>query len=273
MSRYALKIGTPLIAHYLSQQVQNQFDRIAITRLINSAATGIYSFAYTIANILQIIFYSINNVFTVWSYERLKAQEYERLRTCAKKYIALMVFLTIGLMSISKELIMIAGHSSYWEGQYVFLPITVGIFLLFLYTIPVIIEYYFKETKYIALMTCIAAGVNIVTNYIFIPKYGYIAAAYTTMLSYGVQFTAHWFISLQIMKKYGLPQIYKFTDFLAPFAEVLLAALAISYLNGYPVIKYCALLIYIALMFCKYREDITVIIKKHFLKGGSDVKQ
>ena len=46
--------------------------------------------------------------------------------------------------------------------------------------------------------TIIAAATNMVLNLTFIPKYGYIAAAYTTLFSYIIYFLLHMYISKRL---------------------------------------------------------------------------
>jgi len=44
----------------------------------------------------------------------------------------------------------------------------------------------------------LAAALNVVLNYIFIPRYGYIAAAYTTLATYLLYFIFHYFLAKKI---------------------------------------------------------------------------
>ena len=52
-------------------------------------------------------------------------------------------------------------------------------------------EYYYKKTKLIALGTMLAAGMNILLNAVFIPTFGYVAAAYTTVACYLLYYLLH----------------------------------------------------------------------------------
>ena len=72
-------------------------------------------------------------------------------------------------------------------------------FILFLYNIIVTAEYYSKKTSYIMIGTMIAAIINIITNYLFINKYGFIAAAYTTLFSYFCYLILHIIISRKLL--------------------------------------------------------------------------
>lgn len=260
MAKYAAGIGFPLIWHYLSQQIQSQFDRIAISKLVDNASTGIYSFAYTIASVLQVIFYSVENVWSVWMFSQMEAKNYKKIREVSKKYMLLIAVIAIAMLVVSKELIFLVGSEKYRISEEVFIPILIGIFLLYLYTIPVSIEYYYKKTKYIALMTAISAVVNIVLNFLMIPIWGYAAAAYTTMISYAVQFIGHWIISKKILKNYGIKNVYYLKDIVAIFLLVCFSGVLVSFLNKYPFVKYMVFTIIAILIICKTKEDLYSLI-------------
>lgn len=270
MARYGMHIGFPLIWHYLSQQVQNQFDRIAITKLIGASSTGIYSFAYTIANILQVVFYSTENVWSVWLYEQMSKKKYSEIREASRKYMLLIACIAIMMLVGSREVIMIMGDKEYWEGSIIFIPILIGIFLLYLYTIPAGIEYYYKKTKYIALMTAVAAFVNISLNFLLIPILGYIIAAYTTMISYAVQFTAHWFISNRILKNEGVPKVFYLSDLMKIFSMVCSAGIVVNFTNPFPVIKYGIFVIFFSVLGYKNRNNVMILLNS-IKKGRSKI--
>ena len=265
MAKYAIAVGFPLIWHYLSQQIQNQFDRIAITNIVGSSYTGIYSFAFNIANILNVIFYSTENVWGVWFFGKMAEGEYKKIRKISKKYMLLITAIATLMLIGSREVIMIMGDKSYWEGQVIFIPLLISIYLLYLYTIPVGIEYYYKQTKYIALMTAIAAAINVSLNYALIPKFGYIAAAYTTMLSHAVQFVAHWFIAKRILRKEGINKVFYFSDLMKAFSAVCICGVGVAFLNPYPVIKYSVFVVLFVVGMYFYRNDMKMLIDM-FLK-------
>ena len=62
------------------------------------------------------------------------------------------------------------------------------------------IELHLKKTWYISFGTIMAAGINIVLNYIFVQRYGFVAAAYTTLFCYFVLMILHHFISRYVLK-------------------------------------------------------------------------
>lgn len=238
MAKYALAFGLPLVWHYLSQQIQSQFDRIMITKMVDASATGIYSFIYTIANIFQILFYSTDNVWGVWMLGRMDDKDYKTIEKKASQYMLLITTIACAMMIVSKELIMIVGPSKYLRGADLFVPIILGMFFLFLYTIPVGVEYYFKETKYIGGTTFLAALVNIITNYVFIKIFGYTAAAYTTLLSYFIMFVLHWFIAKMILKKHSIQFFFNFKSFALYIFMTVTVGIGVIALNSHPIVKY-----------------------------------
>ena len=49
------------------------------------------------------------------------------------------------------------------------------------------IVYFYKKPKYVMIGSVTAVVINIILNYIFINLYGYLAAAYTTLICYLIQ--------------------------------------------------------------------------------------
>ena len=57
---YSLKYGIPLIPHALSGFILAQFDRIIINNLCGNYQAGLYSFAYNIGMIMNVIVLAMN---------------------------------------------------------------------------------------------------------------------------------------------------------------------------------------------------------------------
>jgi O-antigen/teichoic acid export membrane protein len=93
------------------------------------------------------------------------------------------------------------GTKEYNGADYCLMPIIVGGYFAYLYTIPVQIQYYYEKTKLIGIMSVLAALLNICLNAVFIPYFGYIAAAYTTAVTYIIYFGFHSLVSYKISKE------------------------------------------------------------------------
>lgn len=195
---WGLNYSLPLVPHGLSQVILSQFDRIMINKMINSASAGIYSFAYNIFTILLVTYQSLDNVWAQWFYERMNEKNYAEIKRISGLYVLTLFIFTACVLLVCPELILILGSAKYADSIYCAIPIIVGGFCSFLYLIPSGVEYYYEKTKYIAVGSVAAAVLNIILNYFFIKTFGYIAAAYTTLVTYFLYFIFHFAFARKI---------------------------------------------------------------------------
>lgn len=181
---FALKYSLPIVPHGISQVLLAQFDRIMIRKMVSDEAAGIYSLAGNIKIIISVITSSISTVWTTWFFTEMGKKNTRDIRKRATQLTILFAILTVGLMAISPELIFILGGKEYALAKYVAIPMVVDGFVLFIYEIVSSGEYYAQKTLYIMYGTIASAILNVILNYIFIQKYGFIAAAYTTLFAY-----------------------------------------------------------------------------------------
>ena len=203
--KFGIKYSLPIISHGVSQVLLSQFDRIMIRSLDSNASAGIYSLAGNIRIILTVISESISTAWSTWFFEEFDKGNKSIIQKRATQLVWVFAFLSIGMMAVSPELILLLGGKNYELGKYVAYPMIIDAFILFMYNVIVPSEYYMKKTKYIMLGTMVAASINIITNYIFIKKYGFVAAAYTTLFSYVCYVVLHLIISRKLVKFFIIP--------------------------------------------------------------------
>ena len=189
--KFCLGVSLPLVLHGLSQYVLNQSDRVMITWLRDASETAVYSVIYNIGMLSTAVSYALEGVWVPWFTDNLKAGKRDEINVYAKKYTQFMTLIMCGIVMVSPEIIKIMSPKSYWEGMSIVPPIVFSNFFIFVYTLYVNIEHFHKKTRFIAVNTLTAAVVNLVLNYLLIPKFGYVAAAYTTLVSYFVSLVMH----------------------------------------------------------------------------------
>ena len=214
-ARYAFHICIPLFFQAIAADVLSTFDCIMITYFKSASQTAVYNVAYSISMILLSVTGAINSVWIPWFTQKMKNEENEMITDYIPKYIDVALAATIGILSVAPEFIRWFLAESYAGGVYYIVPITLAAFVIFLYSIANDIEYYYKKFKSMAFNTMISATVNIVLNYIFIPKYGAIAAAYTTLISYIISMIIHFYFAKKVC-----PQLIKANHYV--FASVTL---------------------------------------------------
>ena len=197
--KFGIRYSLPIIPHGISQVLLSQYDRIMIKDIIGNAAAGIFSLATNLKLILTIVTASVSSAWSTWFYEQIEQREYENIKSRAKLILVLFLTITIGLIFVSPEMIMLLGGEKYLQARYVAVPIICDAFFLAAYNIIVPAEYYKEKTTYIMLGTIVAAIIDIVLNSIFIPRYGFVAAAYTTLFAYFIYLIMHMVIVRKII--------------------------------------------------------------------------
>ncbi len=256
--KYGLKISLPLILHSVSLNVLGQSDRIMITKFCGTGFTGIYGIAYSYTYLINIIAGSVNSAWLPWFHDAFFEEEYDQIRKNVKPIIMLGCMLGIGCLALAPEAMMIMGPKDYQSGIWVVAPVTVGVVCQYIYQQYVHIELHLKKTQYISIGTIIAAGLNIVLNLIFIPRYGFIAAAYTTMFCYFVLLVVHFLITRLVLK------VHIYDDWFAFLAMAVVAVIAAVFMSLYStyILRYALLAIICLLYVILNRKTVMGAIKK-----------
>ncbi len=88
------------------------------------------------------------------------------------------------MILLAPEIVRIMATQEYYEAVYIMPPIAMGVVLTAVSNMYSNILIFLKKTKVIMLASGAASAVNVVLNFVFIPKFGYQAAAYTTLVAY-----------------------------------------------------------------------------------------
>ncbi len=200
-ANWGIKYCLPIIPHGISQVILVNFDRIMIGRMIGETESGIYSFAYNIFSIVYVTYRSLDPVWGTWFFERMNEGNHKIIKRYSSLYMLVVLFISVGVIVISPELVYILGSAKYRDATYCVIPIVAGGFFTFLYSLPCQVEYYREKTKCLAGATMCAAAVNIVLNFFCIRKFGYVAAAYTTLVTYVFYFLFHFLLAYRIEGK------------------------------------------------------------------------
>lgn len=199
--KYALKYCLPVVPHGISQVLLAQFDRIMIRSMTGESAAGIYSFTGNISSIMKVIVNSAMTAWSPWFFEEYHKGNVGKIRETTKYCIMGFAFFTSGVMLCAPEVLKIMAPSDYWEGIWLVVPMALDVFCTLLYSIYCEVEYYYKKTQYLMAATMGAALINIVANYVMIKRFGYIAAAWTTLFSYLCYFAFHYALSRKLAGK------------------------------------------------------------------------
>jgi len=259
--KYALPICLPYIPHLLSLTFLNSLDKVMITDIRGEEENALYTIAYQCSSIVTILVTSLNTAFSPWLGEKLHEDAYNEIREFSKKYVLIFLFFAVGIMLISPDIMMVMGGKPYIEAQYVMPPVMLGCVCQFVYTMYVNLEQFKKKTVGMAIASVSAAAINYGLNYLLIPQYGYIAAAYTTLISFLWLLVTHMFIVWRL----GLSKTYPNMYILGLLGVTTGITVGVNLLYLYPIIRYGIMFIYacvIVFVVINYKDQFVKLFKK-----------
>ena len=258
---YTLKVCLPFAPHLLSMTVLNSTDRIMITAMRGEAENALYSVAYNVAMVVTLLLNSLNSAYSPWLAHRLMNDDFATVRKVGKYYICLFLGLGLGLLLVAPEVLYIMGGPEYVVAKPIMIPIAVGCMCQGLYTMFVNVEQFYKKTVGMAVASVTAAALNYVLNLWLIPKFGYVAAAYTTLIGYLWLLAVH-MVLVRMIKKHHIYS-YKFVFAALAFLAILIVAMTFIYQSF--IVRYICLAAYLiglGLVAWKFRGQIRSFIKK-----------
>ncbi|SFC23123.1 lipopolysaccharide biosynthesis protein [Butyrivibrio sp. YAB3001] len=261
--KYALKFSVPLIPHELAGTLLAMSDRIIIKRLCGAEDAALYSLAYTISSIANVLLTSLNQAWQPWLYDHIRDKKLSDIRKYTIPYTIVFAAGCTFIMLIGPEIVLIFGGKAYIPAKYVIPPVCYGTMLQFVYTLYANIEFYEKKTGWISAATMMAAFANIVLNFIAIPIFGYISAAYTTAIGFLLMVIFHYYV---VNKKTEYGHVYNEKILIVIMTVMLFVMIGANFLYDYLVIRYLVVLGFVL------TATIGAIKNKKFIIGVLDKK-
>jgi O-antigen/teichoic acid export membrane protein len=181
-----LLLGLPLIPGNLGAFVFNSIDRYFLNHYSNTTQLGLYNLAYNFSSVLSLLL--ATPIALIWPimylsvmYHKNAKEFYARALTYS---LAISMFLFLGLALLSKEAIKIFSNPAYL-GAYAVIPLIVLTYAFWatrkIINVAVTIK---RKTIFTAISEVSGAVINIGLNFLLIPRYGIMGAAYATFISF-----------------------------------------------------------------------------------------
>ena len=244
--KFCLPLCLPMVFHGLSQLILAQADKVMLKNMMNNSVVGIYSFTFTFAHVMNIIYNAFDNTWVPFYYDDVKAENYEAIHRRSKNYIYVFTALSIGFILLAPDVIKLFAGKDFWTGISLIPVFVLANYMMFLYSFPVNYEFYHKKSIHIAIGTSAAAVINCILNYILIPKMGMAGAAVATLISYVMLWIFHHLVS-----KYFIGEHYHYTikEFLPGLCVMIIASLVVFLFEESILIRWIlAILVGLALM-------------------------
>ena len=232
--KQAFLFNLPLIPHYLSTYLLASSDKLMISRLVNDSATAFYSVAHSVAFVVLVVWTAAHASLLPFIYENCKLKNYEAISKVALPILALFGGACVLIVLLAPEAIALMATDDYLEAIYVIPPTVVGVFFQVHYFLYADVLYYYKKPRYVMIGSVTAALSNIVLNWLFIPRFGYLAAGYTTLACFLLQAAIDYWAMRHVIRE----KIYDMR--LVVLLSVLVCAIAFASLFMYdiPIVRY-----------------------------------
>lgn len=178
------KVSLPLIPHTLGAVIITTSDNLMIAALLGKDEVGLYSVGYQFGMVIMLLTDAFSKAWQPIFYRYSKDGMYNEIKKIQTAYLTGLPLIAIAYSIIAYNIVPFILGDDY-ESSIQFIPVVVsayvamGVYQLYF---PYLILY--KRTKILTIITPAAAILNVILNYVLLPEFGAIIAAYTTLICY-----------------------------------------------------------------------------------------
>lgn len=267
--KYAIAFHLPLIPHYLSQSVLSSADRIMIRDMVGESEAGIYALAYSVALIMTLFNTALMQTVTPWMCQKIKDKKFGDIASVAYTSLLLIAGVHVLLILYAPEVVRIFAPPQYYDAIWVIPPVAMSVYFMYMYDLFAKFAFYYEKTGYIMLASVVGAALNVLLNWIFIGKYGYTAAGYTTLFCYAAYAVAHYILMRVVCRRYiGEIKIYDPRILMAITGGFLLLGFIGLGLYNYSLLRY-GFIVILCVATIVMRRRIVKAVKNILEKKGT----
>ena len=263
--RFSLQLSLPLIGYSIASQILSVSDRMMISKMVGNSAVGIYGTLYTVSSLSLMVWMAINSSFEPYLYQNMENPK-SKIKKLSMSMLGMYSLAAILLVYLAPEIVRILATEEYYKGIYLMPPVAGGVYFIAVSNLYSDILVYLKRTKLIMVSSAIAATLNVILNYIMIETYGYMAAAYTTLLSYVVMAVLLSIWANREFKKHitEVDFVYDNKLILAMSIVTLVISLFAISVYDYGIVRYTVAAVFLIL---------TVLYGIYYLKESKNIKK
>jgi len=211
--------SVPLVPYVVSTMFLDKLDRILINKIVSASSAGLYSFAYNIGMVVSMVTDALNGAFIPDWFRLMREEKYEEVNVITLKTFRFVLLASVGALLFSYEVFALISSAEY-HAALLIMPIIISGYLFdFLSKVYLRNLGLARKMLEASLLGIITVALNFGLNVIFLPIFGYVAAAYSTLASYVFLTALAWATSKYILKHTVVP----WRIFIVPLAYFALA--------------------------------------------------
>jgi O-antigen/teichoic acid export membrane protein len=185
--RRALSFSLPLVPHGLASWALGLSDRAILMHFVSLAAIGLYSLGYQFGSIMIMASGAVTNAWIPFLYKRV-ADEGDAskpgLTRLVTYYVLVVNAIAVALCLFSRDTIVLLTSAPFHAAAPVVPIVVIGYLWNSLYIVPANFLFVANRTSHLPIATMGGAVLNVVLNLILVPRYGIMAAAWTTLAAF-----------------------------------------------------------------------------------------
>lgn len=186
--RRSLAFGLPRVPHGFALQVMAVADRFILQKFRSVAEVGVYSMGVSFGLVPKIALGAFEYAWAPFYYATSREPGAQRIFSTVTTYgVAALALMTAGLSAIAADLLLLMTTGDYAAAAGVVTWTAVGVFFYGVYLLTSIGLNITSQTRYYPLSTATGAAVNLLLNFVLIPRYGIMGAAWANGAAYAVQ--------------------------------------------------------------------------------------
>lgn len=225
--RRLLRIGLPLIPAGLAGWSLALIDRFFV-KDVSLVQLGYYALSVKVSSILGLVVAALQLAWGPFALSIAKEPEakqtYSRVLTL---YLAIGGWVAVLLTALAPLIVKIFSGSAYESATAAVGPLLFGTLAYGAYSIVAIGVNIVERTAIISWTTALAATANIILNFLLIPRYGFVGAAYATALSYIISVLVLMLVSHRL---YPIP--YRRIQIITLAAWIILAMAGVRFITS-----------------------------------------
>lgn len=204
LAKEMFKYAAPLVIAGFAGIINETIDRILLKHVTHASGksieysmiqVGIYSACYKLAMLVTILLQAYRYAAEPFFFAQAKNQDKNKVYIKVMNYFIAMVCVVFLLVTLNIDIFKhFISKESYWVGLDVVPVLLLGNIFLGIYYNQSIWYKLSGQTKFGAYIAIGGASLTIIINLLFIPKYGYMACAWATMIVYGAQMVASYLL-------------------------------------------------------------------------------
>ncbi len=207
MLRRLLAFGVPLVPFGLARLALTSADRYFLQRFFTTHEVGLYSLGYNFGMVISLVVWAVQLAWPAQMFAIAKRPDAEGVFSkILTYYLAAIGFLGLGLSVLAREILMVMTTPAYY-GAYAVVALIALSYILYgtVFITNTALETR-NKVKYMSPIIIGSAVINLGLNYLLIPLYGMMGAAWATLISFSILAVVQVAVNLRL---WHIPYEYK----------------------------------------------------------------